>query len=122
MKIKVVIADDDPAILEGMRLMLEDAGYDVETSYDGSVLYANVDKTPDLIMVDIMMGPINGQDLCRYIKRTDSLSSVPVLMFSAHRDGEKLAKEAGADGFIAKPFDPNDLLCKIEMMVYNKAR
>jgi DNA-binding response OmpR family regulator len=121
MKKKILVADDDPAILDVMSLMLEDAGYLVQLCEDGEKVYQMTGEYPDLLILDIWMSGTNGRDVCRYIKSQKRLRTIPVIMFSANREGARIAHEAGAEDFIAKPFDMNDLLSKIESMIYNKA-
>lgn len=119
---KILVADDDPAILDVIQLMLEDEGYEVETSVDGETIYTMEREYPDLLLLDIWMSGVDGRDICKYVKKNKHLKDIPILMFSANKDGAKIAHEAGAEGFIAKPFEMDDLLSKIKTMVYNEAR
>lgn len=122
MKKRILVADDDQAILDVMKLMLEDEGYDVETSVDGETIYKMERDYPDLLLLDIWMSGCDGRDICKYVKAHELTRDIPVLMFSANKDGAKIAREAGAEDFIAKPFEMDELLSKIKTMVYNRAR
>lgn len=122
MKKKILVADDDPAILDVMKLMLEDEGYDVETSVDGDRVYKMECDYPDLLLLDIWMSGSDGRDICKYVKAHKLTRDIPVIMFSANKDGAQIARDAGAEDFIAKPFEVDELLSKIKTMVYNRAR
>jgi CheY-like chemotaxis protein len=111
---KILIADDDPAILEVLTLFLEEVGYEVETRHDGHTLQAFEHSYPDLLLLDIWMSGRNGRDLCRFLKSQEETRHLPILLVSANRDMERIAREAGADDFIAKPFGLDELLEKIE--------
>jgi CheY-like chemotaxis protein len=111
---KILIADDDPAILEVLTLFLEEVGYNVETRQDGHTLQAFEHGYPDLLLLDIWMSGWNGRDLCRYLKSQEETRHLPILLVSANRNMERIAREAGADDFLAKPFDLDELLEKIE--------
>lgn len=110
----ILVADDDPAILDSLSIMLEDAGYEVITTVDGQTVKEVKDKLPDLILLDIWMSGMDGRDICRSLKNNSKTKSIPIIMFSANKDTEKIAKEAGADGFIAKPFDMTEMLELVE--------
>jgi len=111
---KVLVADDDPAILDVMRMMLEFEGYEVATTLNGAtVLQLGVDL-PDLLLLDIWMSGTDGRDICKILKQSDRTSNIPIVLVSASKDIERSAFEAGANDFIAKPFEMNELLQKIE--------
>lgn len=111
---KIIVADDDPAILDAIRLMLEFEGYDVECYPNGNGLLNMAEEMPDLLLLDIWMSGTDGRDLCQQLKQQDSTRDIPVIMISASHDIESSARAAGADDFLAKPFDINELLDKIE--------
>ncbi len=116
-KKKILIADDDPAILEVLTIFLEDVGYEVDTTYDGHTLQAFEHGYPDVLLLDIWMSGVNGRDLCRILKSQEETRNIPILLISANRDMERIARDAGADDFIAKPFDLDKLLRKIERLL-----
>ena len=119
-KKRVLIADDDPAILEAMTLILEDSGYDVKTTVNGQTEQFAREYLPDLILLDIWMAGQNGRDICKRLKTNKSTRHIPIIMISANKDTGKIAKEAGADGFLAKPFDMKDLLKTVATNVSEK--
>ena len=112
-KKKVLVADDDPAILEVITLILEDAGYEVKTTVNGHTEKFAEKYLPDLILLDIWMVGMDGRNICKSLKAEKLTKHIPVIMISANKDTEKIAKEAGADGFLAKPFDMKDLLSTV---------
>ena len=111
---KIIVADDDPAILDAIRLMLEFEGYDVECFPNGNGLLDMDKETADLLLLDIWMSGTDGRDLCQQLKQQESTRDIPVIMISASHDIENSALAAGADDFLAKPFDITELLDKIE--------
>ena len=113
-KKKILIADDDPGILDVLTLYLEGSGYEVETTEDGRTLQAFEHGLPDLLLLDIWMSGWHGRDICRHLKSQKATRHLPILLVSANRDTEQIAREAGADDFIAKPFDLVELLAKIQ--------
>lgn len=119
---KILIADDDPAILEAMKLLLEDANYQVETTLSGiDVLKLQTRYLSDLILLDIRMSGVDGCDICKQLKTQDSTRSIPIIIVSANRDAERRAKEAGADDFLSKPFQITMLLRRIETQLITNA-
>ena len=111
---KILIADDDQSILEVLALFLEEEGYEVETTNDGFTLRTFEHGLPDLLLLDIWMSGCNGRDICRSLKSQQDTCALPILLFSANRDTEKIAREAGADAFLTKPFGLTTLLSTIE--------
>ncbi len=107
---KILIADDDPGILDALKIMLEEMGYIVETTTDGETVKKVYTHLPDLILLDIWMSGMDGRDICKKLKSQEKTKNIPIIMVSANRDTEKIAKEAGADDFVAKPFEMDDLL------------
>jgi CheY-like chemotaxis protein len=107
----ILLADDDPAILDVMSAILEDAGYRVETSSNGEVRLDG--ELPDLYLLDLWMSVKDGRDTCKEIKKGTKTKHIPVIIVSANKDIEKIALESGADAFLAKPFEMDELLSLI---------
>lgn len=114
---KILVADDDPAILHSVKMLLEDEGYDVETAVGDRTAQAVTDHLPNLILLDIWMSGMDGRDICKRLKSQASTKDIPIIMISAHQDTEMIAREAGADDYVLKPFDIFKLLGKIEQYV-----
>lgn len=114
---KILIADDDPAICDAVKMMLEMEGYQVGTTVDGATIYRMESEMPDLLLLDIWMSGQDGREICKYLKARESTKHIPIIMVSASRDIEKSAREAGADDFLSKPFKMADLLGKVALYV-----
>ena len=111
---KIMIADDDPAIVDALQLLLTDEGYDVTYTCDGETVPMMKSHFPDLLLLDIWMSGVNGGDVCKQLKQQEQTRDIPVIMISANRDTEAIAKASGAEDFLLKPFDIDELLQKID--------
>jgi len=121
MKKKILVVDDNPHILEAVELVLDTEGYDVKTVTKSEGVEDEIKAyNPDLILLDLLLSGRNGEEITHLLKADKSTKSIPIVIISAHPTAEKTAKDAGADGFIAKPFDINDLLQKIESLIPKK--
>lgn len=104
----ILIAEDDPAILEAVKMILEMEDYNVvTTSGDLSLIKKTL---PDLVLLDIRMSGIDGRDICKELKKDEKTKNIPVIIISASREVKESAKEAGANGFLAKPFEMDELI------------
>lgn len=111
---KVLIIEDDEGIIEAMQLAIEMLGYSVKTLSKGdTVVQTVIEFKPDVIMLDLLLSGMDGKEICKKLKSTPETSHVPVIMLSAHPTAKLSAKEAGADYFLPKPFDVNELLDKV---------
>jgi len=114
---KVMIADDDPGIVDAVSIMLEFEGYDVKSTLNGGELLSMDTDLPDVLLLDIWMSGIDGRDICRQLKQKPATSAMPVILISASKDIERSALDAGADDFLAKPFEMDELLDKVAAYV-----
>lgn len=115
---KIFIADDDSDILSILELMLQTKGYQVAVSSTGQEVFSyRDDELPDLVLLDIWMSGIDGRDICAQLKNTPLTRHIPVLLISANSNIEAIAQEYCADGFIAKPFDMDELLDRVQEML-----
>ncbi len=112
---KILVVDDSREILEVIELILGTEGYEVNGIWDASKLNQSVtDFKPDLILLDVMLGNIDGRDLCNSLKTDRSTNHIPVIMISAsHGLGDMTDRVCHPNDFIAKPFDINNLLDKV---------
>ena len=113
---RILAVDDNEDILEVIKLILEDYGYEVATLADGNLLFDKVEEThPDLVLLDVMLGNIDGRELCREMKTRIETKDIPVILVSAsHQVSERISLNGGApDDFLAKPFNISDLLEKV---------
>ncbi|MEK7098701.1 MAG: response regulator [Patescibacteria group bacterium] len=109
----ILVADDDRGILDAMRIMLEEAGYEARVTEHGRAVRDLPSGLPDLILLDLWMSGMNGGDICKHLKSQKKTKHIPVIIFSANKDVEEIAKECRADDCIEKPFDMKLLLAKV---------
>jgi len=110
---RILVVDDEPQIHRFLRPMLEAAEYEVESAVNGHAgLRLAAARSPDLILLDLGLPDIDGQEVLKQLRR---FSSVPVIVLSAReRASEKIAAlDAGADDYVEKPFDVGELLARI---------
>lgn len=112
---KILVVDDDPDIVDFLHDLLELEGYTVKATVRVDLLekLPNGD-VPDLILLDVFLSGRDGREIVRYLKNQEETRQIPVIMFSAHPGTEATVREAGADDFLAKPFDLDKLLAKVE--------
>jgi len=103
---KVLIFDDNQELLELCTIILEETGCEVKTSTTTNNIEQQVKEyKPDIIFMDNWLPDVSGTDATRQLKANKDLQHIPVIYFSAIHNVEELASEAGADDFLAKPFD-----------------
>lgn len=116
----ILVVDDDPDILDAVQFVLEDAGYQVSTSQKGENAESLVraDALPQLLILDVLLSGKDGRDICKKLKSNHHTKHLPVIMISAHPDAQRTVLQAGADDFLAKPFDIAQLLAKVAERVH----
>jgi CheY-like chemotaxis protein len=113
-KKKVLVVDDEADILEFLKVILEDEGYTVVTTDKDDYLEKLQDDTlPDLILLDLLLSGKDGREIVKYLKSNEKTHQIPVIMFSAHPSAREITKQAGADDFVAKPFEIDLFLKKV---------
>jgi two-component system, OmpR family, alkaline phosphatase synthesis response regulator PhoP len=116
-KKRILLVDDEPALVELMKIRLEANGYEVLTAIDGQAALDTARKeSPDLIILDLMLPKMDGYKVCRLLKFDEKYKKIPILMFTARaqESDKQLGQEVGADGYVVKPFEPSTLLSKIK--------
>ncbi len=112
---KILLVEDNADISYALQIMLRYSGYEVEAITDGDETFDKVrDFKPDLILLDALLSGNDGQTIAKQLKGDDATKKICIVMMSAHPNGEKMANECGADDFIAKPFDVDELLKNIK--------
>ncbi|MGH3035731.1 MAG: response regulator [Gaiellaceae bacterium] len=107
----VLVVDDDPHLREFIRLNLEREGYTVrEATSAEEGLRALEERSPDLILLDVMMPRVDGWEMLRAVQERHGVEAIPVIMYSGKVDEAAEAARRGARAFIGKPFDPGQLL------------
>ncbi len=116
-KINILVVDDTPENLTVLRHILTEHGYVVRPALSGDVaLSAIAMEPPDLILLDIMMPGMDGYEVCRKLKSDESTSQIPIIFISAlDETGDKVrAFRAGAVDYITKPFQPEEVLARVD--------
>lgn len=117
---KILVIEDDALIRELVRINLETAGYAVIIATDGFVgLELARQENPDLIVLDLMLPKMDGFKVCRILKFDEKYKHIPILMLTARvQEADKeTGFKTGADGYMTKPFEPEDLLKKINALI-----
>ena len=114
----VLIVDDDPGLRAFLRANLELDGCDVrEASSADEGLTALEERPPDLILLDVMMPKMDGWEMLQLVRERHGVESIPVVMFSGKTDEGEDAVDRGAQAFIGKPFDPEQLLASTRQLL-----
>ncbi|MCP4143763.1 MAG: response regulator [bacterium] len=111
--LKILIVDDEPSILNILDFSLGAEGYEVIQASDGAKAYEMaVEHLPDMIVMDVMMPIMDGYQACEKLKADSRTAMIPVLMLTAKSAAEdhQQGKDAGADGYLTKPFSPQRLV------------
>jgi len=114
---KVLVVDDDPSIVELVRLYLEREGYRVLVAYDGlEALEMARQQQPDLVVLDLLLPEVDGLDVCRILQTE---SDVPIIMLTAKTAEEDrvVGLRLGADDYVTKPFSPRELVARVQAVL-----
>ncbi|KQT35710.1 histidine kinase [Chryseobacterium sp. Leaf405] len=115
---KIMVCDDDQGILDVLEMLLETEGFGVYTEINSTNLVDEILlKSPDLLLLDLWMPLLSGDQVLKTIRNTDKIKNLPIIVLSASVDGSDISKDAGADSFVAKPFDVDDLIQKIRNLL-----
>ncbi|MBF0254000.1 MAG: response regulator [Candidatus Omnitrophica bacterium] len=115
-----LIGDDEDAIVMLLKMRLESAGYHTFSAFDGAgALKVVRELEPDLVLLDVMMPPPNGFEVCRVIKNDSALRKIPVILLTAKASetDQFWGSESGADAYIIKPYDPVELMNAIQKLI-----
>ena len=106
--------DDDEAIVDALSLVLIEEGYEVVAVPKAEKAVAQAKQfLPQVVLLDLLMSGYDGRDICKLLKQDETTKRIPIIMISAHPAAQKEALEAGANDFLAKPFEVADLLAKV---------
>ena len=116
---RILVVDDVPQNVRLLEAVLEAHGYETVSASDGrAALELAVSAKPDLVMLDVMMPELDGYAVCRQLREHEETAVLPVIMLTASEGMEKTKGiEAGADDFIAKPFNHYELLTRVRSLL-----
>ncbi|NWF91295.1 MAG: response regulator [Syntrophaceae bacterium] len=116
-KKKILVVDDEPDLVETVRFPLEIEGFNVLVSYNGEdALNLARKENPDLILLDLMLPKLDGYKVCRLLKFDEKYKHIPIIMLTAktQEKDKVLGMETGADEYVTKPFDMDELMKKVK--------
>ncbi|HEX6171019.1 MAG TPA: response regulator [Chitinophagaceae bacterium] len=120
-KALILVLDDDPDICIMIKMVLDYYGYDAMDAENEETATRIISSNHvDLLIMDMLLSGVDGTDICRRLKLDKQTSSIPILMFSAHPTAKETCLAAGADDFISKPFEMNDMMEKISFFLERK--
>lgn len=108
---KILIAEDDDAILEVLKSILEGEGYQIFCPKTERGIYEVIrDENPSLVLLDIWLGGHDGGKIAKDLKAKNEKKEIPIIIMSANNETQEIAQSVGADGFLLKPFTIDELL------------
>ena len=119
---RILIVDDDKDLLTIVKSFLTKKGYDVSIFSEWALAFASLQKLiPQVILLDVFLPGVDGLEVCKRLKSTIYTRNIPVIMLSAYpRIAETAIYEFGANDFISKPFEVNELISKIHKVITKK--
>ncbi len=112
---KILVVDDDQSILDAMEITLKLQDYEVETTTKGEETFSKIESfKPDLIFMDVYLSGMDGREICKQIKQENKTKHIPVIIFSANKSMKEVFKDSGANDFIGKPFNMDELYDKVK--------
>ena len=117
---RILVADDEPALLRLLEFVLGRRGYVIQGVTNGNAaLEVLKTESPDLVILDVMMPGLDGYEVLTFIRETPRLEGLPVVMLTARAQLDDIQRglTLGADAYLAKPFDPEELFSVVESLV-----
>ena len=124
MTARVLVVDDEPDLLELVRINLAQSGYTVETAASGSdALTALRRAPPDVMILDLMLPDLSGTELCARVRADQRLAALPIIMLTAKSEeiDRVVGLELGADDYVTKPFSPRELALRVRAVLRRRA-
>ena len=118
---RILVIDDNKDILEIISLIFEQHGFEIVTTSKGEETLSHIASfSPQIILLDVFLGSMDGRDLCNELKDNPLTAHIPILMFSAHSSWDNILKVCKADDFIAKPFNVTEIVAKVNGLLTSK--
>lgn len=114
---RILISDDDLALVEALELILQRDGYEVNWTTSGQDVLDSITDPPDLYLIDIWLSHHDGVQICKQLKKIETTAQIPVVLMSAHQELAKLSNQAQADGFLQKPFEISELRLLLQQLL-----
>jgi two-component system phosphate regulon response regulator PhoB len=117
---RILVVDDEPDLLELVRVNLAESGFHVEATTSGREVLDRVRRSPpDLLVLDLMMPDVAGTEICRQIRATPELADLPIIMLTAKAEelDRVVGFELGADDYVTKPFSPRELALRVRAVL-----
>ena len=112
---KILILDDDADILDILSILLSQSGYEIEALAGGEEIFESIKQfQPDLVLMDVMLGDLDGRVICKDIKDNPVTCNLPVILISAAPGVAQSLQSGAPDSYVDKPFDIDNLLGIIE--------
>jgi two-component system phosphate regulon response regulator PhoB len=124
MAARVLVVDDEPDLLELVRLSLIEAGFAVDTAGSGQEALEKLQRTaPDLVVLDLMLPDMSGTEVCRWLRGRPEFADLLVLMLTAKSEevDRVVGFELGADDYVTKPFSPRELVLRVRALLRRRA-
>ncbi|MBC7914159.1 MAG: response regulator [Pyrinomonadaceae bacterium] len=114
----ILIVEDDPLVREVLQLLLTDAHYNVTSCSTGKNIFETVSKSrPDLILLDVCLGEVDGRDLCKILKSHQDTKNIPIIIVSGNYNAHNIVLDQGANDALLKPFTEPELLSRIQLQL-----
>lgn len=114
---KILVVDDDDAILEVIKIILEGSNFEVVINSEPAETIEKVEaEKPDLLLMDVWMSGVDGTDIAKQLRESKQHSKLPIILISAKQDTDG-SRSKLADDYIEKPFDMDDLISRVQKLV-----
>ncbi len=120
MEKRIIVIEDEENVRETIDVLLTNAGFAVKSFPTGKDIFRHLDEfNPDVLLLDVMLGDLDGREICRAVKANSTTSHIPVIMLSGVPDVYNAIADVGANDVVSKPFDETILINRIERQLSN---